>query len=72
MSVQLIEKAQYSRCYECGDTKISYICHHCGRAMCKGHGPNIFNSTEQSATIEFADLGLKNTRCGEVPAHCSY
>lgn len=72
MPVQLIEKAPYTRCYKCGNTNIAYVCHHCGRAICIDHQPNVFHPEAHKHTIEFTDLGFENSRCGQVPAHCMH
>ncbi len=81
MQTKLYQNAPKTRCYKCGTEKIEYICHHCGKPMCKQH--TFFVSVKASSKIEnkenrkqillskeFSKLILKDTKCGEEPFHC--
>ncbi|MBN1887322.1 MAG: hypothetical protein JW850_05010 [Thermoflexales bacterium] len=35
----LHEQGNQARCYVCGSPELAVVCHHCGRPMCKRHGP---------------------------------
>jgi hypothetical protein len=37
MAVKLTERAPRVRCYACGSSRITQVCHHCGRAGCGRH-----------------------------------
>lgn len=72
MSVQVVKRAPQTRCYKCGTTQVMNICHHCGRAMCATHSLQVTDSTGKLLSIEFVELGLKDTKCGEGPMHCEH
>src|SRR5262245_14997961 len=70
MATRIARRAPQARCYKCGSTSITRVCHHCGRAMCSAHAPQLSGIRGRPLSAEFADLGLKGTRCGEAPVHC--
>ncbi|MCU0485830.1 MAG: hypothetical protein MUC85_06920 [Anaerolineales bacterium] len=39
METTICQQGAQIRCYQCGSTHIAAICHHCGRPMCRQHGP---------------------------------
>jgi hypothetical protein len=69
MLTQLTNRAPQTRCYECGDSQISSVCHHCGRAICGQHNSPLASA---APTQEFVALGLEETKCGVIPVHCEY
>jgi hypothetical protein len=40
--------------------------------MCATHSHLVTDSTGKLLSIEFVELGLKDTRCGEGPIHCEH
>lgn len=70
MNVEIIGQAPRTRCYVCGDIRISTICHHCGRSICSTHGPTLIPEGKYIENPEFTELGLSQTPVGEVGAHC--
>lgn len=80
MQTKLYRNAPKTRCYKCGTEEIKYICHHCGKPMCKQH--TFFVSAKASSkreseenynqllSKEFIKLIPKDTKCGEEPFHC--
>lgn len=72
MFAQIKTQAPKARCYECGNTQIDNLCHHCGRPMCTAHSPAVSDATGKPLSVEFVGLGLKETKCGESATHCTY
>lgn len=71
MPVRVIPHAPRARCYKCGVTGITSVCHHCGRPTCDLHTAKIETAPK---TAEFSDLSLGEDQgtdaCGEFPFHC--
>jgi hypothetical protein len=59
-----------ARCRECRSPEIATMCHHCGLALCGSHTPAAKDFAGRPLTLEFKDLGLAGTECGEDPIHC--
>ncbi len=72
MNVSIKVTAPQSRCYVCGKTEISVICHHCGRAMCSSHGPASLPDSPGALALELSAIGIRELREGQIPSHCEY
>ena len=58
------------RCYRCGSADITNLCHHCGKAMCGTHRPEVLDLVKKNpVSKEFADLGLAPEHSGAY--HCA-
>ena len=68
MSIEVIAQAQRVRCYECQDTAVDMVCHHCGRAMCKHHGPARPAEGVDAQNLEYEGLDLSPASAPGV--HC--
>lgn len=71
MSAKIVEQPAQVRCYQCGKPSVEGICHHCGRPMCREHIQRLPTGKSAAVTLEFTDLGLGDTDCGELPVHCA-
>lgn len=70
MLSEVLKHAAQVRCSECGRTAVVSVCHHCGRPLCAEHSRSIKDPSGRLQSVEFAQLGLDSTPCGEDPVHC--
>ena len=70
MSLEIKKHVQQLHCEICGEREVTCLCHHCGRAMCERHQPEIEDFRGHLISHEFTKLGLKGTEGGEGAIHC--
>ena len=59
------------RCYRCGNSEISGICHECRRPVCQQHSYTVPRLLGRWLFHRFAGLNLEKTVCGSDPLVCS-
>ena len=73
MKTTIISKGSMVRCYKCGSSQVSSICHHCGRPMCSRHGPVKPLLSWFTENREFKNLSLdKWPFRGDDGVHCEF
>jgi hypothetical protein len=66
--LRIEDHAPRIRCYRCGSDTVTALCHHCGKAMCDEHRPEVLTLAKTPISTEFADLGLEAEHSGAY--HC--
>jgi hypothetical protein len=71
MEAKITRQAPKVRCYKCGSADIEVICHHCGRPLCKSHGPvkpvfGLFLENREFNKLRLGNWPLSNSE----GAHC--
>src|SRR5664280_384355 len=59
MSITLEQHAPRARCYVCGSTVTTSLCHHCGKVMCGDHSSRVVDEAGKPLSEEFTELGLE-------------
>jgi len=73
METTIFKQGAQVRCYKCGSPEIEVICHHCGRPMCRQHGPVHPSLRWLTENREFTDLTLGVWPLNRTdPAHCEF
>jgi hypothetical protein len=73
MNTTIVSKGSIVRCYKCGSSQVSSICHHCGRPMCSRHGPVKPLLSWFTENREFKNLSLdKWPFRGDDGVHCEF
>lgn len=72
MDISLISHPSTTRCYICGSPEVNVICHHCGRSLCRRHGPAKPFLSFFRKNREFHRLGLESSPAkSRSGAHCA-
>ncbi|NPA76745.1 MAG: hypothetical protein GXN93_03250 [Candidatus Diapherotrites archaeon] len=72
IETKIERRASQLRCYQCGSEEIHAVCHHCGRPMCRKHGPVRPVLWWLTENREFSRLPLGQTPFEQTEgAHCA-